>query len=330
MARLVRVLRQFGRLAEGVGKLLTGNDICRDSVSRPWPERVEVTKRPGADTYPEEATQRLLSRKEIMLRTIDVRAKTGLEIGPLTSPVVSRQEGEIFYVDHLSTADLQKKYSNDPKVDLDAICSVDFVWGSQTLRECLGREVDYIVASHVAEHVPDLAGWLAECQDALTEDGILSLALPDKRFTFDHRRGPSGPAALVEAFCQRRRIPSAGQVYDHFSNYFEIDAAKAWSGLYPDCSDSEAQARSQRAFVAAMKSTSGEYIDSHCWVFTCESFLELLRTTFELGMNRLRVVEFHATRRNQLEFYVALQKLGKDLSDDECRRLQLESCVPCR
>ncbi len=325
MARVHR-LRDITRVVEGVNELFLGTESCRNAAQVPGARPPERRDDGSPSAPPEEGPEPVRSRKEMMLRAIDVRGKAGLEIGPLTNPVVTRQEGKVFYVDHLSTAELRKKYANDAKVDPNAICDIDFVWGGRTLRECLGREVDYIVASHVAEHVPDLAGWLAECQDALTEGGVLSLALPDKRYTFDHQRSLSTSAALVEAFCQRRRIPSAGQVYDHFANYCEVETAKAWSGKYPEVDSGAARANRQSAFAAANRSLSGEYIDSHCWVFTCTSFLELLRTTFELRLNRLCVVEFHPTQRSQLEFYVSLQKLGKSVSDEECCRAQLDSC----
>src|SRR3954469_246806 len=129
---------------------------------------------------------------EKALCQIDVARWSGVEIGPLTRPLVRRREGRIFYIDHLPTEDLRKKYAYQHHIDVDKIVDVDFVWGERKLSECVGgRRFEYCIASHVIEHVPDLIGWLAEIDDILAPGGILSLIIPDSRYTFDILRVPS-------------------------------------------------------------------------------------------------------------------------------------------
>jgi SAM-dependent methyltransferase len=132
-----------------------------------------------------------MDRFDRLRQHIDVANGRGLEIGPLASPVVPRTLGDVYYVDHLATDDLVAKYTGDPKVDERSIVSTDFVWGSNTLAEAVGdlAPFDYVVASHVLEHVPDLVGWLDEVAAVLRPGGRLSLAMPDRRYTFDVRRG---------------------------------------------------------------------------------------------------------------------------------------------
>ncbi len=85
---------------------------------------------------------------------------TGLEIGPLTSPVVTKDQGEIYYLDHLSTDDLRKKYVDDPSIDKSRIVDVSFVAPDGDLSTaCAGKQFDYVVASHVIEHIPNMIGW---------------------------------------------------------------------------------------------------------------------------------------------------------------------------
>jgi 2-polyprenyl-3-methyl-5-hydroxy-6-metoxy-1,4-benzoquinol methylase len=46
---------------------------------------------------------------------------------------------------------------------MDKLVEVDAIWGQNTLTEALkGQQVDYIVASHVIEHVPDLIHFLIQ------------------------------------------------------------------------------------------------------------------------------------------------------------------------
>lgn len=70
------------------------------------------------------------TRKERMLDRIDLKSMIGVEIGPACFPIVTRAEGKILYVDHLPTSELIKKYRDDPRVDLNSFCEIDFVWGA--------------------------------------------------------------------------------------------------------------------------------------------------------------------------------------------------------
>src|SRR5437868_3008097 len=84
----------------------------------------------------------------------------------------------------------------------------------RALLEAVGRPVDYVVASHVIEHVPDLIGWLAEVREALEPGGELRLAVPDRRYTLDYRRSVSRLADVVHAWFMRARRPLPHQILD--------------------------------------------------------------------------------------------------------------------
>ena len=67
------------------------------------------------------------------------------------------------FVDHADQAALRAKYADDANVPAEQIVPVDAVWGERTLAECFpGETFDYVIASHVIEHVPDVIGWLAD------------------------------------------------------------------------------------------------------------------------------------------------------------------------
>ncbi|KVK82095.1 hypothetical protein [Burkholderia sp. MSMB1498] len=108
-----------------------------------------------------------------------------MEIAPLDKPLVTRDMGEVLYVDHADTATLKRKYRRDAAIRHDAIVDIDGVWGENTLSEAIGGpKVDYIVASHVIGHVPDLVTWLIELDSVLAPAGQVRLAILDMRFTF--------------------------------------------------------------------------------------------------------------------------------------------------
>lgn len=77
----------------------------------------------------------MLTRQEKILAAIDLSTQLGIEIGPLNQPIVTRNMGNIRYIDHASTEDLKTKYAADPLVDTKQIVNIDYVWGSKSLPE---------------------------------------------------------------------------------------------------------------------------------------------------------------------------------------------------
>src|SRR3974377_1859479 len=120
-------------------------------------------------------SRKMDERRQRVLQFVDIPHKRGLEFGPLDRPFVSRVEGEIFYVDHLPTQALREKNRNTPGYNIDNIVEVDFVWGDAVLSDLVGSVApfDYVIASHVIEHVPDVVGWLNEICDVVKEGGVI-------------------------------------------------------------------------------------------------------------------------------------------------------------
>ena len=77
-----------------------------------------------------------------------------------------------------------------PVVDVSAVEEVDYISDGRPMTEVIGarHRFDWIVASHVIEHVPDLLAFLIDCEALLKPGGSLVLALPDKRCFFDALR----------------------------------------------------------------------------------------------------------------------------------------------
>lgn len=266
-----------------------------------------------------------MNRIEKVLAEIDLRATSGVEIGALTAPLVTADMGDIHYVDRSSRDDLVNWYSNNPAIDPTSIVPVHFVWGEQTLAECTGRTFGYCVSSHVIEHVPDLIGWIQEIEAILDDGGILGLIIPDKRYTFDILRRESNIVDAIDAYLQKLRKPSARQIFDHFRHYVSVDACAIWSesidvrALKPEATASDTLERC-RSFL-----NTKDYIDSHCWVFTPASFLQLLIGMSELGLVNFEVASLYDTEVNTFEFVISLRKLPAGLSPEERHRRMLAS-----
>jgi SAM-dependent methyltransferase len=247
-----------------------------------------------------------------MVHGLDVKQLSGLEIGPLASPVVDKEQGNVTYVDHCSTDDLRVKYAGH--VWTDKIREVDCVWMANSLSEAVGgARFDYVIGSHVIEHVPNPVGWLRQIAEVLKPGGKLCLAIPDKRFTFDIGRPLSMVGEFVEASIIDPPTPSIKQVFDNYTLVRRVDKRAIWAAP-----DSSAQSfprihppGTAQAFVKRVM--EGEYVDCHCWIFTPRSFLDILEALIAAELVAYSVSAFFDTVPGQHEFLVQLQPDNRSL-----------------
>jgi hypothetical protein len=216
----------------------------------------------------------------------------------------------VFYVDHLDTPGLRDKYRNDPNVDIDRIVHFSGLWGGNTLAEAAAPVVpaDFIVASRVIEHVPDLIGWLNELATALKEGDEVRLAIPDRRYTFDFLRRETQLHEALEAHLRHSRVPSAGHLLDCDINFRTVDCGAAWNGSLDLPALRKSKPIDGAMQLARDVLANGTYHDVHCWVFTPRSFAELMLAIAESRHLSFECQALHQTERNTLEFLCALRK----------------------
>lgn len=252
----------------------------------------------------------LLSRNEKVFALLD-KTGQGLEIGPSHNPIAPKREGfRVHILDHLDSDGLRKKYFSHG-VNVDAIEEVDFVWQGEKLSELIGSVdyYDWIIASHVIEHYPDIVSFLQECERLLKPMGVLSLVVPDKRACFDYFSPVSSTGEILDSYFQGRTRPSPGQVFNHFANASKKNGAIAWSLSTDSPSDLVHDFQQTLSLLDRAKATE-DYIDVHCWRFTPQVFANLIVDLNEIGLVGLRLVKAFPT--SGCEFYVSLQKVVND------------------
>lgn len=250
-------------------------------------------------------------KRQRLLSGYSLDGKLGVEMGPLCWPIVERPRHHVYYIDHCTTDELKVKYVGDPHVPAEQIVDVDFVWGNSDLKTLLGSKapVDYVVASHVIEHVPDFIGWLFEMHEALNSGGQLILVVPDKRFTFDAFRRCSAWEEIQLANQEKRRKPGIRCVMDHYSNVIAADTWKMWDD-YTVVDSFAFHNPPSLLEVAAREFQEGKYLDVHCWVFTPWHFLEMIGKVVETTDLGFDLDHFETTPSHNLEFYVRLKKVA--------------------
>ena len=243
------------------------------------------------------------TRESRILDGLD-RQRLGLEIGPSHRPVAAKRDGfNVRILDHMTAGELRHKYEAHG-VDLDRIEAVDYVWHGEKLRDLVGGErFAWIIASHVIEHTPDLVGFLEDCQEILAPDGVLSLAVPDKRFCFDVLREVTSIAQVIDAHELGRTVHTPGAVADYFMNVARRHGAIAWDTRGVDGLEFGHSVR--EALECMPLARDGHYIDLHAWCFTPSSFRLMMIDLNLLGLIGLTEARFFETVGH--EFFVALR-----------------------
>jgi len=248
-------------------------------------------------------------RKNRILHSINLDEGVGLEIGPLSTPIVSKEEANIFYLDHVDTQGLKDKYKDEPVV-LEDIAQIDYVLKDSSLTKTFPkRRFDYVLASHVIEHIPDTISWLKQLNGILRPGGVVSLIIPDKRFTFDINRRVSLPAEVIGAYYDRLTGFTSAMMYDFaYECKTEVDTAAAWAD--PEGCRASSRRWSQAVVEGKLKDNLNpdKYVDCHCFVYTPASFVEILLAAIEHELLDFEVDYFLETQQNEIEFYVTLRK----------------------
>ncbi len=250
-------------------------------------------------------------------RTLTMRQGIGaealriLEIGALDKPIARRSDGEVVYVDVVTDDRLREMHAGNARVDPASLVPVDALWGERRLAECVdrGNGFDLVIASHVAEHVPDLIGWLGEIEEVLKPEGELRLALPDCRFSADALRRETGLGDLLANHVMGARRPTVANVVDFWVHHAprmdgwgRYEGRYSMAGLRPERSLREAIAAGER-----VRDDPDAYVDVHCWVFQPRSFARAMARLAEEGLVRFACGRLIDPVMPLLEFYAFLR-----------------------
>lgn len=256
-----------------------------------------------------------LRRSQVLQKHI-TREMLGIEVGAFYNPTVAKADGwNVVVVDHDTKEGLLKAYAHDVHVTAESIQEVDVVWSGGLLSDALVRggkptgQFDYIVASHVIEHFPDLLGTLIDFQAVLKPGGVIVLAVPDLRYCFDFFMPWSTTADILDAHREGRTR--------HTKSAFYRMAAYSTTGIVNRGLPNEFVSASavgllsnvfhaRDRYVAHDAGPAAPYVDVHTWYFTPASF-ELVM----LELNALKLLDFEivtSERGPAGEFLLTLRK----------------------
>jgi predicted SAM-dependent methyltransferase len=156
-----------------------------------------------------ESVARTSSRE--MLAATYLRGE-GLEVGGLNAPLKVPDEVKVRYVDLVDVDELQKSY---PDFEIKR---PDIVANGETL-DCVGDgSQDFVIANHFLEHCEDPIGALKNFLRVVRRGGVVFVAIPDKRFTFDVRRD----VTTFEHLLKDHEEGGAWSRLGHFEDYHRV------------------------------------------------------------------------------------------------------------
>lgn len=112
-------------------------------------------------------------------------AGEGIEIGALHNPLRVPAAARVRFVDRLRRDDLLAHY---PEMIGIGVVDPDIVDDGERLSTLADASLDFIIANNFIEHCQDPIGTLQTFFRKLKAGGVVYLAVPDKRYTFDRLR----------------------------------------------------------------------------------------------------------------------------------------------
>jgi GT2 family glycosyltransferase/glycosyltransferase involved in cell wall biosynthesis/SAM-dependent methyltransferase len=119
----------------------------------------------------------------------------GIEIGALHNPLSVMSNVNVKYVDRMDKPSLYEQY---PELRQHNLVDVDYVDDGETLLTFADNSQDFIIANHFLEHCEDPIATLKTFFRVIRNGGVVFLALPDKRFTFDKNRQKTSLHHLIQ------------------------------------------------------------------------------------------------------------------------------------
>jgi SAM-dependent methyltransferase len=232
---------------------------------------------------------------------IPIHTGSGLEISPGNNPIVRSEFGaHVSYCEKATSEDWELNYG--AQLNRSDIITL----GDKELSDVFEpNSFDYIVSSHVIEHVPDIISHFMQCSLLLKPAGKLAMIIPDKRYTFDVLRDETTFSELVQSYDRSLKYPSVHMIEDF---YLHLDrnanTENLWSGSYlPAPSYTKAEVTE----ILESVRDNPEKIDIHCWTFTPDSFKQLASEFVGIYSDNLTVKDISQTPEGRNEFLVILE-----------------------
>jgi len=208
---------------------------------------------------------------------------SGLEIGALHEPFPIPPGARVTYADALTPEEAARLF---PEIDASRITRADRIINldQDGLGAFAAGSFDFVIISHVIEHVANPIRIVGEIFRILRPGGCAVIAVPDKRFTFDRPRDLTPFDHLLDDF-RNGVTASSDEHYLDFLGAVAPDILKCPPG---DLAIHVARVRGRR---------------EHCHVWDSASFRDFLVRSVRLAGSPARPVYESSGDENQFEYF---------------------------
>ena len=147
----------------------------------------------------------------------------GLDLGPWHVPFETPM-GTTETVERYSLEDLKNVFHNLPENEFNNLPTPDYVsdFDFEFLKQFTNDSRDFIIASHLLEHLAQPFKLIHDIYRVLKPGGILMIALPDKRNTFDSKRELMNLSHFIEDIKQNLTIEDINHLKDYTVNVLNL------------------------------------------------------------------------------------------------------------
>jgi SAM-dependent methyltransferase len=151
----------------------------------------------------------------------------GLEIGALHLPLRLPPAVSVKYVDRMTVPDLRAHY---PELGELPLVETDIVDNGETLATIADASQDFVVANHFLEHCQNPIRTIQTVFRVLRVGGVLFMAVPDKRWTFDIDR----PCTTLDHLLRDYRDGPEWSKRSHFEEWSRLVTKRTDEKLIAD------------------------------------------------------------------------------------------------
>jgi len=229
---------------------------------------------------------------------------SGLDLGPGHVPFPLPYPGTRAFLVDRWTPEQNRRLFPEPEMrdavfpEPDVICDL----ATSSLDMFSSASMDFVVASHIIEHMPNPLGLLEGVHRVLRGGGVLVLLVPDRRRTFDRNRLPTPLDHVVADYERGEKHVDEEHVADSIAHLYDV----------------EALSRSDRERIFAEELARSPHV--HCW--TPGEFNEVLAYAISPLGQHWELVEVLASDDwvpAGVEFGYVMRKSTADLSSDELK-----------
>jgi len=142
---------------------------------------------------------------------------SGIEIGALQRTLAVPSTATVRYVDRFGLQDLLSHY---PELNGIPLQAPDIIDDGETLSTIADVSQDFLIANHFFEHCENPIKAFENLLRKLKSGGILYMAVPDKRYTFDSERPVTNYETLRTAY-QTGSRPDRESLFHEWAHYAE-------------------------------------------------------------------------------------------------------------